>query len=281
MKISVIMLTYNHEKYIEKAVKSVVAQQGDFDLEIIIGDDCSKDNTPIIIEKLAKEYKEIKIFRPEKNIGMHENLKTCLSIAQGDYIAMCEGDDWYISPYKLQMQMEFLEKHKDCVMCSHSYLEYNQKTDKYTTVNYQQEYNGRELYSFEQLVVEYKWSNFTTYLYRKEVIKKLPEFIWELNGADYSFNMHCAVYGSLGIIKEPLSVYRTGIGQWSSLSQVQQQQATLDFAYICKEHFHKYYNGIYDSIFDKRIEKSIKNLEKVKIKAFKNKIRRFFKIKER
>lgn len=281
MKISVIMLTYNHENYIEKAVKSVCAQQGDFELEIIIGDDCSKDKTAAIVDRLAKEHKEITIFRPEKNIGMHENLKTCLSLAQGDYIAMCEGDDWYISPYKLQMQMEFLENHKDCVMCSHSYIEYNQKDDKYSTVNYQQEYNGGGLYSFEQLVVEYKWSNFTTYMYRKEVIEKLPEFLWELNGADYSFNMHCAVYGSLGIIKEPLSVYRTGIGQWSSLSQVKQQQDTLDFAYICKEHFHKYYNGKYDAVFDKRIEKSIKNLKRVKAKAFKNKIRRFFKIKEK
>ena len=242
MKISVIMLTYNHEDYIEKAVKSVCAQQGDFELEIIIGDDCSKDNTAAIIEKLAKAHKEIKIFRPEKNIGMHANLKTCLS---------------------------------------HSYIEYNQKEDKYSTVNYQQEYNGGELYSFEQLVVEYKWSNFTTYMYRKEVIDKLPEFLWELNGADYSFNMHCAVYGSLGIIKEPLSVYRAGIGQWSSLSQVKQQQDTLDFAYICKEHFHKYYNGKYDNIFNKRIEKSIKNLKRVKAKAFKNKIRRFFNIKEK
>lgn len=60
-------------------------------------------------------------------------------------------------------------------------------------------------------------------MYRKEVINKLPEFIWELNGADYSFNMHCAVYGNLGIIKEPLSVYRAGIGQWSSLSLIRQQ----------------------------------------------------------
>lgn len=280
MKISVIMLTYNHENYIEKAVKSVIAQHGDFDLEIIIGDDCSKDNTAAVIDKLAKEHKEITIFRPEQNIGIHENLKQCLSLAQGNYIAMCEGNDWYISPYKLQMQMEFLENNKDCVMCSHSYIEYNQKEDKYSTVNYQQEYKG-DSYTFEQLVIEYKWSNFTTYMYRKEIIEQLPEFLWELNGADYSFNMHCAVYGSLGVIKEPLSVYRVGIGQWSSLSQVQQQAATLDFAYICKEHFHKYYNGKYDSIFDKRIEKSIKNLKRVQAKAFKNKIRRFFRIKER
>lgn len=139
---------------------------------------------------------------------------------------------------------------------------------------------GRD-YCFEQLVIEYKWTNFTTYMYRKEVIDKLPDFLWELNGADYSFNMHCAVYGSLGIIKEPLSVYRAGIGQWSSLSHVKQQQDTLDFAYKSKEHFHKYYNGKYDDIFDKRIEKSIKNLKRVKAKAFKNKIRRFFKIKEK
>lgn len=145
MKISVIMLTYNHEKYIEKAVQSVCAQQGDFQLEIIIGDDCSTDNTAEVIDKLAAKHKKIKIFRPEKNIGMHANLKKCLSLAEGDYISMCEGDDWYISPYKLQMQMEFLEKNKDCVMCSHSYIEYNQKEDKYSTINYQQDYNGGDL----------------------------------------------------------------------------------------------------------------------------------------
>ncbi len=66
MKISVIMLTYNHGKYIEKAVQSVCAQQGDFQLEIIIGDDCSTDNTAEVIDELAAKHKEIKIFRPEK-----------------------------------------------------------------------------------------------------------------------------------------------------------------------------------------------------------------------
>lgn len=286
MKISVAVITYNHELYIEQALLSVIAQYNGsgklYDLEIIVADDASKDNTLNIIKKIQHDFSDIdiKILETEKNLGMHDNLKRCLEATTGDYVAILEGDDYYLSPFKLLKQMEFLEKNKDCVMCSHSYLEYNMNTDKFHTIDYQQNFKG-DKYSFEELVVEYKWSNFSTYMYRKQYIHNIPDYVWELKAADYSFNMHMATHGSLGVIKEPLSVYRAGIGQWSSLSAVQQQKATLDFAYVSKEHFHKYFNGKYDAVFDKRIAKSLKNLKRVKAKSIKNKIRKIFGLRQK
>lgn len=286
MKISVAVITYNHELYIEQALLSVIAQYNGsgklYDLEIIVADDASKDNTLNIIKKIQQDFSDIdiKILETEKNLGMHDNLKRCLEATTGDYVAILEGDDYYLSPFKLLKQMEFLENNKDCIMCSHSYLEYNIKTDEFHTIDYQQNFRG-DKYSFEELVVEYKWSNFSTYMYRKQYVHNIPDYVWELQGADYSFNMHMAINGSLGVIKEPLSVYRAGIGQWSSLSAVQQQKDTLDFAYVSKDHFHKYFNGKYDEVFDRRIAKSIKNLKRVKAKSIKNKIRKIFGLRQK
>lgn len=289
MKISVAVITYNHELYIEEALISVIAQyNGDglagslYNLEIIVADDASTDNTLSIVNKIKEANKsiDIKVLSSDKNLGLNQNLKRCLEAATGDYIAILEGDDYFLSPFKLLKQMQFLERNKDCAMCSHSFLEYNMKENRYNTINYQQEFKG-EKYSFEELVVEFKWSNFTTFMYRKKHIENIPDYVWDLQGADYSFNMHMALNGYLGVIKEPLSVYRSGMGQWSRLSAVEHQQKTLDFAYISKEHFHKHYNGQYDDIFDKRIEKSIKNLKRVKAKIFKNKIRKIFGLKQK
>lgn len=280
MKISIVVTTYNHEKYIEKAIKSVIAQQGDFEKEIIVGDDFSKDNTFKILEKLAKEYKEIKLLSSEKNIGFCENFKRCIQCADGDYIAMCEGDDWYASPYKLQKQIEMLETRKDCVMCSHSYLEYNELKDKYYTIDYQQNFNG-DTYKFNELVVRYIWTNFTTYMYRKSCVEDIPDFVWENWGADYGFNMYCATKGNICIIKEPLSVYRVGHGQWSGLSRIEQALENLEYSYISKDKYHKYFGNKYDGVFDERIKLSEKNLKRAKSKDFRNKLRKIFGLKQK
>lgn len=286
MKISVAVITYNHELYIEQALLSVIAQYNGsgklYDLEIIVADDGSKDNTLNIIKKIQQDNNsiDIKILTSERNGGLYKNLKRCLEATTGDYVAILEGDDYYLSPFKLLKQMEFLEKNKDCIMCSHSYLEYNMKTDKFHTIDYQQNFKG-DKYSFEELVVEYKWSNFSTYMYRKEYIHNIPDYVWELKGADYGFNIYMAVHGKLGVIKEPLSVYRAGIGIWSSLTAVEQQEKTIYFDEKNKEIFSSYYNGKYDEVFDRRMAKSIKNLKRVKAKLLKNKIRKIFGLRQK
>lgn len=110
--VSVVMITYGHEKYIEEAINGVYMQQTDFAVELIIANDCSPDNTDEVVKNLianAPENITIKYTLHEQNLGMMPNFMWALEQAGGKYIALCEGDDYWTDPLKLQKQVDFLE----------------------------------------------------------------------------------------------------------------------------------------------------------------------------
>ncbi len=113
-KVSVFLITYNHEKYIAQTIESIVTQKVNFDFEVIIGEDYSKDNTRNICEQYATQYPHIINLLPsEKNHGPMENALRVFAACTGDYVAMCEGDDYWTDPYKLQKQADFLDVQPD------------------------------------------------------------------------------------------------------------------------------------------------------------------------
>lgn len=113
MKVSVKMLTYNHELYVAQAIEGVLAQVTDFPVELIVGDDASRDATADIIRDYASRYPQIKATLRTANVGMVENFFGLDSELDGDFIAFCEGDDYWDDPYKLQKQVDFLCKNRD------------------------------------------------------------------------------------------------------------------------------------------------------------------------
>lgn len=114
MKVSVLMPTYMHEKYISQAIESFLTQECTFDCELLINDDCSKDNTANIAAKYANKYPEkIKLFTQQENKGLLENYKFLLSKASGEYIAILESDDYWTDPKKLEKQISFLENNSE------------------------------------------------------------------------------------------------------------------------------------------------------------------------
>jgi glycosyltransferase involved in cell wall biosynthesis len=116
--LSVIMTTYNHERYIAQAIESVLRQQTDFRIEIVIGEDCSTDRTRAIAEDYATQYPEaIRIVTSEKNVGWRKNYYRTIAAARGKYIAMLDGDDYFTHRKKLQMQVEILEANPEVGMC--------------------------------------------------------------------------------------------------------------------------------------------------------------------
>ena len=119
-KVSVVTTTHNQEAYVHDAFDSFVAQQIDFPMEIIVADDASTDATPAIIQEYADRYPHL--FRPilrPKNLGLNRNLVDALSRARGTYIALCEGDDYWIDPLKLSKQVAFLDRHPKTAVCFH------------------------------------------------------------------------------------------------------------------------------------------------------------------
>lgn len=125
MKVSVVILCYNFEHYIEQCIMSVATQKTNFEYEILIRDDFSSDRSKESIDRICmccKSSAEIRNFsrthEPNKNLGLNglNNFNFLLSQAKGEYIAYLDGDDYWIDPYKLQKQVDYMEKNKDCVM---------------------------------------------------------------------------------------------------------------------------------------------------------------------
>ncbi len=129
MKLSVCVPTYNHEQYIGQMLDGAFMQQTNFEFEIVIGDDASTDATPDIIREYdAKRPGIIRAFLHSENQGPKEprefagrnNVLQLLKACKGEYVAMCEGDDYWTDPLKLQKQVDFLDANPDFAVCHHN-----------------------------------------------------------------------------------------------------------------------------------------------------------------
>lgn len=127
LMVSVNMITYGHENYIRQAIEGVLMQETNFEFDLIIADDCSPDNTQKIVEEIIERHPKgyrIKYFRHKQNIGMNANSMFAFEQCKGKYIAICEGDDYWTDPLKLQKQVDFLEGNSDYSFCVHRYKLY-------------------------------------------------------------------------------------------------------------------------------------------------------------
>lgn len=116
--LDILMPVYNHESYIEEAIKGVVQQKTNFKFRLLIGEDCSTDNSKNIIEQYRLAYPEIIFpFYREKNLGAYENSRLLFNQMESKYIALCEGDDYWVSTSKLQKQVDFLQKNDQYIIC--------------------------------------------------------------------------------------------------------------------------------------------------------------------
>lgn len=121
--VSIVVITYNHERYILECINSALIQKCNFKIEIIISNDCSSDSTDAILSDLVKKSQNqicIKYFKHNKNIGASANVIFALKQATGKYIALLEGDDYWIDSEKIQKQADFLDKNEDYSICFHN-----------------------------------------------------------------------------------------------------------------------------------------------------------------
>ena len=116
--VSICCITYNHEQYISEAINSFLMQETDFPFEVVIGEDCSTDNTRKIVEKYKEMYPNIiKLIVSENNVGMQANGQRTMEACIGEYMALCEGDDYWTDKNKLQIQKDFLKSNPEYIIC--------------------------------------------------------------------------------------------------------------------------------------------------------------------
>jgi glycosyltransferase involved in cell wall biosynthesis len=118
--VSVCCITYNHKQFIAEAIEGFLMQKTNFPVEIIIGDDCSTDGASDVIKAYKEKYPDrINLISDNKNVGAHQNMQNVIKACAGKYVALCDGDDYWTDPYKLQKQVDFLEQNPEYVICCH------------------------------------------------------------------------------------------------------------------------------------------------------------------
>lgn len=172
--VSVCMITYNHESYICEAIEGVLMQKTSFPIELIIGEDCSTDNTRKIVREYEERYPEIiKAQYPEKNRGMINNFLTVLQSASGKYIAYCEGDDYWTDPFKLQKQVDFLEENKKYSFCCHRYNRLYVESNEFKNDLHEELFSDRRVLEINSALFARYWlTQPLTTVFRKEAINE-------------------------------------------------------------------------------------------------------------
>lgn len=247
--VSVQMLAYEHGAFIKQAIEGVLMQKTKFKYELIIGEDCSTDNTRIICEKYAKQYPDIINLLPsDRNLGMIENGNRTFRACTGKYIAICEGDDYWTHHSKLQKQVEFLEKHNNYSMCFHkAKVIYNDKFKK------SRDFPNHSLKADINLtdIIEKKWFIPSSSICFRKNSLELPTWINHIFGVDMAIQLIMATKGEIRYIDKSMSAYRKHSGGISRISKPGNSQLKLVETF---SFFNYYTNFEYDNLIKNRIE---------------------------
>lgn len=225
--VSILMITYGHEKYIRQAIEGVLMQETGFDFELIVANDKSPDNSDKVIVDLIENHpkgKLIKYIDRKNNIGMQANFSDAYSNCSGKYIALCEGDDYWTDPLKLQKQVDFLETNTNYSGCftDVSLL----KEDKFTP-NALKEKHKKDSDSIS--IFYDTWIPTLTFVFRNSMlIKPLPDQFNKVYNGDLFLFYLLAQNGKIGYLDIVTGVYRQHKkGAWSGANKLQKLNKSI------------------------------------------------------
>jgi glycosyltransferase involved in cell wall biosynthesis len=204
-KISILVLTYNHERYIEQALRSVLRQETCFSYEIVVAEDCSTDSTLGIVKQVAAENSGLfRILHRPKNLGISRNFADAYAQCRGEFVAILEGDDFWHHNHKLQRHADTLERHKKC-----SFV--------FNDVCVLDEYGGLK----EGLYPSYiksklrlhdfladNFINCSSLTFRHRLISTFPKWFLSLRFYDWPLHVLHLLHGYAIYLREPMSTYR-------------------------------------------------------------------------
>jgi glycosyltransferase involved in cell wall biosynthesis len=204
--VSVCMITYNHERYIEEAIDSVLSQKTNFHYRLVIGEDYGPDSTRQICERYAEKYpSKIKLLSSEKNLGMQPNFVRTLMACTGEYVALCEGDDFWCDENKLQKQYDILNANRELAISVHeTQILYSDNT---TQLLVKPIYKAKSEYSQKEMLEAVLPAYQTTSLFFRQ-IKEYPEWLNHSIVGDIPVFLLAVLQGKLHYSDEVMSVYR-------------------------------------------------------------------------
>lgn len=218
IEVSVFCLAYNHERYIKEALEGFVRQKTNFAFEVIVHDDASTDGTAMVIRDYAERYPDIikPILQTEnqysKGTGILKNI--VFPKLKGRYLAICEGDDCWTDPMKLQKQFDLLEDHPHCYMSAHNAEYYDCETKK-TELIFPNIQENRMLSTAEVIYGDGGFLHTGSLFCRREVFMEPMKFqeFWNI---DYSAQIRGSLYEGIAFLKDNMSIYRYQVpGSWT------------------------------------------------------------------
>lgn len=227
--ISVLLVSYNHENYIRKALDALFGQVFDGAIELVVADDKSTDNTLSVI----REYEgrdsrfSLKYLDYSKNLGITKNYKRGFAACTSDYVAVLEGDDYWVSPLKLKRQIEFLSAHWEADVCAVNYFVYEEDRAQFTPrVPIA---NGHHFITARELIADNIVGNFSTCMYRRTALSRLPDAMFDIRSYDWITHIVLARTSLIGFIEEPMSVYRLhSSGAWTQTPHIEKLKVQLE-----------------------------------------------------
>ena len=257
-KVSVFCLVYNHEKYLKRCLEGFVNQKADFKYEIIIHDDCSSDGSQAIILDYVKKYPGlfIPILQKENQYakGISILREHILPKIKAEYVAMCEGDDYWCDDYKLQKQYDYMKAHPECALCTHNTVIHDlsgKRPDK--------KFNAWTLtHELSEDEIFFGWNVHTSsYFIKKECLDE-PEWEKKYWSRDYIKLVMAKANGTVVCLPDVMSVYNYGNLDGATMKNInsnlddliKKEAARIDFLM----EYNEYTGYKFDAIVKKRIE---------------------------
>ncbi|MCB4799691.1 glycosyltransferase family 2 protein [Neotamlana laminarinivorans] len=255
--VSICCLVYNHEKFLKQTLDSFLMQQTSFKFEVVIHDDASTDSSTDIIK--AYEAKHPEIFKP---IYQTENQKSKFKSgmnprfnfprAKGKYIAVCEGDDYWTNPLKLQKQVDFLNNNSDFVLCFHNVTILNSR-GKETTETLMIKNTQKEVFKTEDIIE--KWFVPTcSIMFRNLEDFELPNWFFRCISGDFPFLLLLSLRGKFKYLTNTMGCYRLHNTGASTKHKGYFKVYGMIFIY---QNFNQFTNYKYESIVNKGIKEAI------------------------
>lgn len=246
MKVSIICTNYNKEAWIEEAIKGFLNQKCNFDYEIILVDDASSDHSPQIIERYANQYPDkIKAVFHQENLGITKTWLDICQLAQGDYIARCDGDDYWIDVYKLQKQVDILER---STASKWSCSDFNIISESGELRQKKAIKNGiiRKISSFEEMLAFRGMTMSSTWLVDRNLMLEVNDAI-SPDAVDDTFSLQLELFTrtELTFLPEATTVYRLHEGSDSHPASVEKLSERFEkLQETQEEYLEKYYSKI-------------------------------------
>ena len=219
--VSICCTTYNQKDFIKDAIEGFLIQKTSFPLEIIIHDDASTDGSADIIREYFQKFPKliIPILQTENQYSKKRNrtfAQYVMSKVRGKYVAICEGDDYWTDPYKLQKQVDFLEANPEYSISFHA-AEHHWLNNGLITIHRYKCTNGFRTFTIKNAIL--KGGAFMTtnsMVFRTEYAKNLPEWYFLAPTGDFPLSLNLSLHGKVAYFDDVMSVYRRNVkGSWS------------------------------------------------------------------